>query len=73
MARQTEDSVAGAVLSGAGIPFTVDRSSKHRKVRWQIGDQRFTYFCSATSSDWRGVLNARSDVRRMLRQAGIPA
>lgn len=71
MATMTELQIATKMLGGAGVPFTVAHGSKHPKVRWQVDGRKFTYFCGGTSSDWRSLHNCKSDIRRMLRQAGV--
>lgn len=55
-------------LREAGIAFSMEHGSKHVVVCW--GSRR--YMMPATPSDtYRGCINARADIRRMLREDGL--
>lgn len=71
--RRSETSEAVIrVLKAAGIDYTrVPTGSGHVRFRWTINGQNCTYCTPAGKVDWHAPLNARRDVRRMLRQFGI--
>jgi hypothetical protein len=59
-------------LKAHGVTPTIERTSKHVDVRWQIpGKQPRVYTTSSTPSDWRTRMNARAEVRRMLRADNV--
>lgn len=45
--------------------FSISEDGKHFKLVFQ-GDDRYTYTLSKSGSDWRGGLNAASDIGRLL-------
>lgn len=61
------DAVRGE-LEATGISSEVDSTGKHIRISWAYpnGEARYVVV-GATPSDWRGRLNARALVRRMLR------
>jgi hypothetical protein len=54
-------------LEAAGVDYEIKRG-RHIKVRFSVGGVARTCLVAATGSDWRGALNNRARVRRMLRQ-----
>lgn len=60
-------------LNAVGIKPTVEHGGKHFKIQWQHHGHMRTQTAAVTPSDWRGVHNARADVRRTLRTDGILA
>lgn len=54
-------------LREAGIEFKIEHGGKHPRVVWDGGCHTFP----STPSDARGALNARSDIRRALRDGGL--
>jgi hypothetical protein len=54
-------------LNAVGIMPRIEHGGKHLKVQW---GQR-TYTAPKTSSDHRACLNARAEVRRMLKEDGM--
>lgn len=48
-----------------GIGFSISEDGKHFKLVFQ-GDDRYTYTLPKSGSDWRGGLNAASDIARLL-------
>lgn len=55
-------------LREAGIDYRIEHGGKHVVVCW--GERRYTM--AATPSDsYRGCINARADIRRMLREDGV--
>jgi hypothetical protein len=59
-----------AELDRAGLRYAV-HSNGHVHVTWQHGELRRRVVMSATPSSSRARWNARSDVRRILRQDGL--
>ena len=45
--------------------FSISEDGKHFKLVFQ-GDDRYTYTLPKSGSDWRGGLNAASDIARLL-------
>jgi hypothetical protein len=72
MARRSTDHLNFVTeeLTSRGIRFETSSTGKsHIKIHWQVADKRPRYFVVPNSpSDHRGRLNARSAVRRMLRE-----
>lgn len=59
-------------LSKYGLKGTISDRSKHLEVSWDgIAGSRFI-IAPKTPSDWRSSLNARSDLRKMLRKDNQP-
>jgi hypothetical protein len=60
-------------LENAGIRnVEVTRGSRHPQLRFQINGGPVRIFTVAgTPSDWRAADNTRSDMRRLLRSAGV--
>lgn len=73
MARQEVARTIVETLAKADIDPSVEVGHKQVKIRWEIEGQQFLYCCAKTASDHRALKNARCDVRRMLRAAGVPA
>ncbi len=48
-----------------GMGFSISEDGKHFKLVFQ-GDDRYTYTLPKSGSDWRGGLNAASDIARLL-------
>lgn len=57
-------------LERAGLVYTAERGSKHVKVK---AEGLPLIVCSYSCSDHRGEVEARSLVRRLLRQNGLGA
>jgi len=67
-----EAEAALAELSKFGIKGEVVDRGKHLAVEWNYSDGRYRQvFTARTGSDWRGPLNVRARVRRILREANI--
>lgn len=60
-------------LEQVGITPEVSNTSKHIAVRWSVGGQQRVVHVSASPSDFRAPMRAKSDVRRLLREDGIGA
>ena len=73
MARRDVYQAAAEILDRVEIPYTISVGHKQVKIRWAIGEQGFMYCCAKTASDGRAFMNVKCDVRRILRQAGVPA
>lgn len=59
-------------LEAWGLEGTPECRSKHVIVRWATpGGRTFATVCAATGSDIRGPLNARAQVRRQIKDAGL--
>ena len=52
-------------LRSAGVPYSIDMSRKHIRVRFGRNLERFRMI-SRTPSDWRAAKNERAGVRRAL-------
>jgi hypothetical protein len=46
--------------------WRIDRKRRHPRLEFEWNGQKIIYVMPSSSSDWRGVLNARSDLRRIL-------
>ena len=57
-------------LNEYGIKPKTEIGGKHVHIRWSVNGHNYTYTTSCTPSDHRAMLNARSDIRRILRTAG---
>jgi len=58
-----------AELRAVGIcDYEIAHSSKHPQVQWSINDARRFYVVAATLSDRRAAQNARTGIRRLLRE-----
>jgi hypothetical protein len=57
-------------LDAVGVKYDVD-ISKHFLVTWFVNGRRRRTSVVRTGSDHRGPMNARHDVRRMLREDGL--
>lgn len=68
MSRETPLSGILEELEAAGVKAEVERN-KHYKIRFEVAGRKLLYTCAATTSDRRAVLNARCDVRRLIREA----
>ena len=55
-------------LREAGIDYQVERG-RHLRVRFELNGRSIACTVAVSSSDWRAHRNARSNVRRLLRQA----
>jgi hypothetical protein len=57
-------------LEAAGIDYEIHRTGGgHWKVQWVVIEHRKrSLFVPFSASDWRSPLNARAQVRRILRQ-----
>lgn len=58
-------------LALAGIRPEVERTKKHIRVRWSVGGAQRQYVVACTSKSSTGKLNARTNVRRMLREDAL--
>lgn len=74
MTPTTNEEVTAALreLKQLGLKGTVSHKGKHLIVEWVLpsGGRRFIQ-TSCTPSDWRGALNVRARVRRLLKLDGI--
>lgn len=57
-------------LALVNIRGRIEHLAKHIRVNWIINGEQRNYTTAASPSDVRGKLNARADVRRMLRNDG---
>lgn len=64
---------ACAELRSVNIEPLVRPSGKHVAVVWDHDGKERSYFTAKTPSDWRAPLNARSDIRKILRNDGLLA
>lgn len=64
---------AVAELRACNIEPTISHGGKHIAIEWKHNGQNRTFTTAATPSDHRAPLNARTDVRRMLRNDGLIA
>lgn len=55
-------------LDEMGIPWHIERASKHVKLLYYVNKKGFTQVVSASSSDGRTALNIRGDVMRAIRK-----
>lgn len=60
-------------IRAVGLEPVVAHGGKHAAIRWSVNGVERIYHTALTPSDRRGHLNARSDVRNMLRQDGLLA
>jgi hypothetical protein len=63
-----------AEFKSRGIRFETETTgSNHIEIRWQVSKEKEvrSYFVPNSPSDVRGRLNARAQVRRLLRQDGV--
>jgi len=58
-------------VRAVGLAPTVQPSGKHAAVTWNCNGVERVYYTALTPSDRRAPLNARGDVRRILREDGI--
>ena len=56
-----------------GITPTLMNGGKHNKILWEAEGNKRVYVAPITPSDFRARLNARAEVRRMLREDGVSA
>jgi hypothetical protein len=59
-------------LDAVGVQYDVE-NSKHFLIKWTYNGQRRLVVTPRNGSDHRGPMNARKDVRRILRQDGLIA
>lgn len=72
MGISDEAEAALTELAKFGVKGEVYDRGKHLSVEWNYGDGRYRQvFTARTGSDWRGPLNTRARVRRMLREDAI--
>lgn len=55
-------------LAVQGIAGEVVTGKKHSKVRFWIGGRKHTITCSISASDHRAILNARGNVRKLIKE-----
>lgn len=58
-------------LKSAGVEPAVRTAGKHAAITWKHGDVERVYHTALSPSDHRSHKNARSDIRRMLREDGL--
>jgi Rha family phage regulatory protein len=58
-------------VRAVGLEPIIRQGGKHAAVTWRVGEVERVYHTSLTPSDHRSHLNARSEVRRMLRSDGL--
>lgn len=73
MRRNPSLDAAITVLLEHGLSYTIEYGGKHIKLRYAAGGRACVATIPITSSDRRGPLNMRSDVRRQIRDAGVGA
>lgn len=71
MAADSQLDVIRRELEAVGVAHTVEFGGKHPRVVWYVEGRRYACVCAKTSSDYRGVLNCRAVVRRLLRKEGL--
>lgn len=69
MRRNQELDAVTDQLDLVGINYTIERG-RHIKIKWTANGVTRTSIVAATGSDWRGTLNNKARVRRLLRQDG---
>lgn len=69
MARDTVLAAAESELQAAGIRYSVVSSGKHHKVLFNVAGKPCMVVLAKTTSDHRAHKNARSLVRRTIKQA----
>lgn len=70
MAKETPVTAVIAELSAVGVEHRIDQG-KHYKVRFWVKGHQYTYVVARTASDHRALKNARTGVRRILRELGL--
>ena len=70
MKRNPVHEVISRELDNAGIRHTRLQRGKHEAVEFDINGERQLIIVGGSPSDWRAPHNARSHVRRVLRQRG---
>lgn len=58
-------------LERHGITYMVEHGGKHLRLIWLANGRNHRTTVPCTSSDWRSAYNARSDLRRQMREAGV--
>lgn len=58
-------------LKRYGIKGQVGERGKHLEVAWETALGHRFVVCAKTPSDWRGGMNARSELRKLLRADGL--
>jgi hypothetical protein len=71
MAKPLVHDIVMGLLRAHGVECTLEKTSRHNKVLFVLDGRRQMYTCSRTPSDGRTLLNAKADIKRMLRQAGV--
>lgn len=67
--RNAEMEAVTTEIEAAGLDWQVNSKGRHLKVVFTINGQSCQITVGRTPSDWRGRLNARALVRRVIRQA----
>lgn len=57
-------------LTAAGIPYQIERN-RHTKVRFSLNGRNEMYVVAVSTANRDAHRHARSDIRRMLRQAAV--
>jgi hypothetical protein len=65
-ARQYIDVLTRELASHGVADWRIDRSHHHPRLTFQWKGRETFYVMPSSSSDWRGALNARADLRRIL-------
>lgn len=55
-------------LDDMGIPWHIERGTKHFKLLYSYNGKKFTQILSASSSDNRTAMNIKGDVMRTIRK-----
>lgn len=55
-------------LDEMGIPWQIDRTTRHFKLLYSVTGKKFTQVVSASSSDNRTALNIKGDVMRTIKK-----
>lgn len=73
VAQDTELAVVLAELRAVGLKPTYEKTGgNHYMIHWLVpGKEPRSYVVASTGSDWRGRLNARADVRRLLKADNV--
>jgi hypothetical protein len=67
MNRQYVDVLAHELQRHGVSRWHVDRQHRHPRLIFQWNGRPVFYAMPSTCSDWRGAMNARADIRRILR------
>jgi hypothetical protein len=66
--RQTIGVLARELARHGVEEWSIDRRHHHPRLRFEWCGREVFYVLASSGSDWRGTLNARSSLRRVLRE-----